>query len=364
MRLFLFLKGEKNMTVSRMVTTDEFKKMISYNVYAENQKQQQSMKLKLLKSVEEAYGERYWRLKEGTRKAIDMLCWFASERGFVFAKDEYLADRYDISAKTIRNVMKILREAGVILTVYRRSSTQNCRTAPVHLFAAHPYYRHWENLLDLRDFQNDFQNENAEIPCESKGEEVKKVSTSYSPLNKSFKTLRKQKTVLDSTFTPSYVPEAFRNAVGLFFGEAKEIDRLWKKTRLAHRQSRMDASLEELMPTIIQSFKETIYAHKHNRIKGSFDGYFFGTLRNQFTNCQEQNIDILLQEAVGQETVSVFVAGKKPVRTEKLPEWFLQQKLGLEKPEPVTDHDEEFLAKKAEMEESLRKKREKKTDFF
>lgn len=32
------------------------------------------------------YGERYLRLKEGTRKAIAMMCWFASERGFFFAQ--------------------------------------------------------------------------------------------------------------------------------------------------------------------------------------------------------------------------------------------------------------------------------------
>lgn len=130
------------MTVSRIVTTDEFKQMMSYKVYAENYNQQQSLKLQLLKEAEAAYGERYWRLKEGTRKVIDMLCLFGSERGFVFAKDKYLSDRYGVSAKTIRNVTKILREAGVILTVYRQSSTQNCRTAPVHLFTEHPYYKY------------------------------------------------------------------------------------------------------------------------------------------------------------------------------------------------------------------------------
>ncbi|WP_050182480.1 hypothetical protein [Domibacillus robiginosus] len=76
------------------------------------------MKLQLLKGVEEAYSERYWRLKEGARKAIDMLCWFASERGFVFAKDEYLPNRYEVSAKTVRNVLKVLhKEAGVIFTI-------------------------------------------------------------------------------------------------------------------------------------------------------------------------------------------------------------------------------------------------------
>ena len=148
------------MTVSRIVTTDEFNQMRSYKVYAENHEQQQSLKRQLLKKVEAAYGERYWSLKEGTRKAIDMLCWFASERGFVFAKDKYLADRYSVSARTIRNVLKILREAGVISTVYRRPSDQNYRTGPIHLFTAHPYYKYWKNMLDLRDFQSRFPKRN------------------------------------------------------------------------------------------------------------------------------------------------------------------------------------------------------------
>lgn len=139
------------MAVSKIVTIREFNQMKDHKAYTENRSQQQSMKLQLLKGVEAAYGERYWRLSEGTRKVIDTLCGFAAKRGFVFLKDESLADRYGISDKTVRNVLKILREAGVIFTVYRRSSKINARTAPVHLFTAHPYYKYWENLLDLDD---------------------------------------------------------------------------------------------------------------------------------------------------------------------------------------------------------------------
>ena len=271
------------MTVSKLISTDEFKKMISHEVYAENHKQQQDMKLILLKAVKEVYGERYLRLKESTRNAIDMMCWFASERGFFFAKDTYFADRYDVSSKTIRNIAKELREAGVLFTIYRRSSTQNGRGPAVHLFVDHPYYAHWMKLLNLKEFQTDCQAENAETPCESKDESEKKDATSYITLLKSFKTLRKEEPVLDHTFTPSHVPQKFVDTVKIFYGEAKDIYHFWGKTMLAYQISRLDVPLEEIVHVAIQSFKESIFAQKQKRIKGSFEGYFFGTLRNMFT---------------------------------------------------------------------------------
>ncbi|UAT33095.1 transcriptional regulator (plasmid) [Bacillus badius] len=272
------------MTVSRMLSNEEFKQMMSYKPYANNHKEQQSMKLKLLKVVEEVYGDSYYRLKKETRQAIDMMCWLSSERGFFFAKDDYLADRHDISDRTIRNVAKKLREHGVLFSVYRRSTKQNGRSAPVHLFVDHPYFSYWEELLNLSDFQADFQTENAETPCGSKDEEAKKVPTYSLPLKKSFnKYIRKEEPVLDESFTPSHIPKSFILAVKPFFGQAKEIYKLWGKAMLAYRITRLNTPLEELTELVVQAFKESIFSHKHSRIKGSFNAYFFGTLRNMMT---------------------------------------------------------------------------------
>jgi hypothetical protein len=267
-----------------MISSEEFKQMMSYKPYANNQKEQQSMKLKLLKVVEDVYGDAYYRLKKETRSGIDMACWFAAERGFFFAKDKYFADRYGVTDRTMRNVMKKLRDHGVIFTVYRRSTKQNGRSAPVHLFVDHPYFSYWEELLNLSDFQADFQTENAGTPCGSKAEEVKKIPTYSSPLKKSFnKYIRKEEAVLDESFTPSHIPKSFILAVKPFFGQAKEIYQLWGKAMLAYRITRLNTPLEELTPLVVQAFKESIFSHKHKRIKGSFNAYFFGTLRNMMT---------------------------------------------------------------------------------
>jgi hypothetical protein len=270
------------MVVSKIVSNQEFKQMKSYKRYAENQLQQQKEKKRLLKLIQESYGDKYYRLKEGTKQAIDMMCWFSAKRGFVFAGDDYLADRHDISDRTVRNVAKELRKMGRVVTVYRKSTKHNGRGCPIHLFVDHPYFKYWTSFLDLH-FQADFQAENTEIPCESKGKEQKNVST-FNLTNKSLinKKRKESHTYLDYQYVPSIVPTTFTEAVKPFFNDANEIYRLWGKTRLAHQISRLNTPLEDLVGITIQAFNESIFAYKQKRVKKSFTGYFFGTVRSMF----------------------------------------------------------------------------------
>jgi hypothetical protein len=270
------------MTVSKIVSNHEFSQMISYKRYAENQSQQQKEKKRLLELIQESFGDKYYRLKEGTKQAIDMMCWFAAERGFVFAGDDYLADRHDISDRTVRNVAKELRTMGRIVTVYRKSTKHNGRGCPIHLFVDHPYFEYWTSFLDVH-FQADFQAENAENYWESRDKEQKNDPT-YNLTNKSFINKKRKETraFLDHQYVPSIVPKAFTDAVRPFFNDANEIYRLWGKTRLAHQMSGLNTPLEDLVDITIQSFNESIFAYKQKRVKKAFTGYFFGTLRSMF----------------------------------------------------------------------------------
>jgi hypothetical protein len=271
------------MTVSTIISLAEFKAMSNYTPYAKNHQEQQSAKLILLKSVQAAYGERFYRLKEGTRKAIDMMCWFAAEKGFFFASDSYLAERYGVSGKTIRNISKQLRDQGLIYTIYRRSSTQNGRSAPIHLLTEHPYFYHWKETFNLKDFQADFQAENDEIPCESKGEQPKKVSTKYLSFNKNLLKILRKENRLGVTYTPKNVPQPFIQEVKPFFDEATDIYTLWEKALLAYKKFSLANPIEEYTNIAIGAFKQTVFAHKHRKIKKDFKGYFYGTLMNMFT---------------------------------------------------------------------------------
>lgn len=272
------------MAVSKIVSNQEFEQMKSYKRYAENESQQQKEKKRLLKLVQESYGDKYYRLKNGTKSAIDMMCWFAAKRGFVFAGAEYLGDRYDISDRTVRNVAKELRQMGRIVTIYRGSTKHNGRGCPIHLFVDHPYFEYWTRFFGLQfeKCQADFQAENAETPCESKGKEARKFSN-YNLTNKSFiNNIRKEDKFLDHQYVPSIVPKVFTEAVRPFFNDANEIYRLWGKTRLAHQISGLNTPLEDLIDITIQAFNESIFAYKQKRVKKAFTGYFFGTLRSMF----------------------------------------------------------------------------------
>ncbi|MCM3789735.1 helix-turn-helix domain-containing protein [Domibacillus indicus] len=271
------------MTASVVISVSEFKEMNDYVPFAKTHQEQQDMKLTLLKTVEAIYGDRYYRLKEGTRKAIDMMCWFAAEKGFFFASDDYLAARYGVTDKTVRNISKKLRDHGVIQTIYRRSSTQNGLSAPIHLFTAHPYFDHWKQVLQLSDFQADFQAENAEIPCESKAEQPKKVSTKYLSFNKNLLKILRKENRLGYTFTPKNVPQTFIKAVKPFFDEAEDIYHLWGKAILAYKKFNLSQVLESYEEMVIEAFKQSVFAHKQRKIRKDFNGYFYGTLVRMFT---------------------------------------------------------------------------------
>ncbi|MGE1115657.1 transcriptional regulator [Priestia megaterium] len=274
------------MAATRMLTTEEFDYMKNYHSFIENRSQHQSMKRKLLKEIINLYGEKFYRLHEGTRKALDRLCWFAAEKGFCFPGSTYLGKTYEKSKGTIDRHLKELRKQGQIVTVYRRCPRNNGKGNPVHLFVHHPYFHHWVKYLQLNlesHVEADVEAENVESSCESKSKEAKNCSTYNLSLKDFNKYIRNNENFkLSSEYVPSLVPKIFRDAVRPFFPYADDIYELWGKVRLAYRMSRIDKPLEDLVSISVQSFKETIFAYKRKQIKNTFTAYFFGTLRGQF----------------------------------------------------------------------------------
>ncbi|MFE4047044.1 MULTISPECIES: transcriptional regulator [unclassified Priestia] len=274
------------MATTRMLTTEEFDYMKSYQSFTENRSQHQSMKRKLLKEIINLYGEKFYRLHEGTRKALDRLCWFAAEKGFCFPGSTYLGKTYEKSKGTIDRHLKELRKQGQIVTVYRRCPRNNGKGNPVHLFVNHPYFSYWVKYLQLdleSNVEADVKTENNENTWESKNKDTKKQSTynlSLKDLNKYIRNNVNYK--LSSDYVPSFIPTAFKDAVRPFFPYADDIYELWGKVRLAYRISGLQQPLEHLDFVAIQAFKETVFAYKKKRIKNTFTAYFYGTLRSLF----------------------------------------------------------------------------------
>lgn len=276
------------MSKNRKLSTDEFKFLYGYQVYATNNDQQQVQKLKLLDKAIKAYGDTYYNLKPATRKAIEMMCFFAAEKGYCFAKEAYFADRFGMSPRTVRNVFKTLRDSGVVYTIYRRSTQQNGLGSAIHLFVDHPYFKVWKDAFDLPEYQAKCQAEIVEKPCESKAEEPKKVPTLYLSFKKNLlKALRKENR-LGLSYTPKNVPEPFVKAIEPFFDEASEAYSLWGKVLLAYKQFDLSNTIEEYVDIAVDAFKQTVFAHKHRKIKKDFKGYLYGTLIKMFTYQRRQ----------------------------------------------------------------------------
>lgn len=60
--------------------------------------------------------------------------------------------------------------------------------------------------------------------------------------------------------------------------------------RLAHKISCLERPVEDLVSIAVQAFKETVFAYKRNRIKTTFEAYFFGTLRGLFTTERRREV--------------------------------------------------------------------------
>ncbi|MCK2006160.1 hypothetical protein MZM54_33150 [[Brevibacterium] frigoritolerans] len=161
------------------IETAQFNQMISYKPYAETKNEKKKVKFALLDSIKEAIGDKWTRLKEGTRQAFDMACFLSSELGFYYAGSEYMAGKHDISERTLRYRLSELVELGQVIKVHRRAKKCNGRGKPIYLFTQHPYFTYWVELLglDLSSCHTNCHTENTESPTESKVDEGKKVPT-------------------------------------------------------------------------------------------------------------------------------------------------------------------------------------------
>jgi hypothetical protein len=173
--------------VTHFVEAAQFKQMVSYKPYVTTKLEKRKVKYNLLDSIKEVIGDKWTRFKEGTRQTFDMICFLSVELGFFYAGSSYLADKHNISDRTIRNRFKELEELGQVIKVHRRSKRCNGKGKPIYLFVNHPYFKYWANLLGMnmdefnKDCHTDFHTEKAVNPYDSKEKDTKKVSTYYLP---------------------------------------------------------------------------------------------------------------------------------------------------------------------------------------
>ncbi|MBG9812351.1 hypothetical protein ABD68_12320 [Bacillus endophyticus] len=298
-----------------LILSDDFTRMQNYESYTKTSSEQKQMKYKLLSIVESAFGDSYARLKPETRDAIDMICFLATEKGFVYAKDSYFAKEHNISTRTIRRVMKTLEDASKIVKAHRSSSKHNGRGAAVYFFVDHPCFTHWQQYFGF-DVQADVQAENAEIPCESKREETKKVSTYYLP-NNYIKDHFMYKTIPFIKGVPKLINQTFKD---LFKDSLKD---LYLRVRIAAQKVCQSVSItlsKKDIHSIAYESIHTLFTYTKTRSM-SFEEQcklVYRIALNKFNG-------FVQSEDKKDEEESVVAPPRKIVRKEMLPDWFQAQ---------------------------------------
>jgi len=324
-----------------LILSDDFARMQDYESYTKARDEQKQMKYKLLGMVESVFGDSFVRLKPETRNAIDMICFLATDKGFVYAKDTYFAKEHNISARTIRRVMKTLEDAGKIVKAHRSSSKHNGRGAAVYFFVDHPCFTHWQQYFGF-DVQADDQAENTEIPYESKDKDVKNVSTYYLP-NNYIKDHFMYKTIPFIKGVPKLINQTFKS---IFKETLKD---LYLRIRIASQKVCQSSSITLSKKDIHSVAYESIHV-------------LFTYIKTRSMSFEEQcklvyHIalnkfnDLVKIEDKNDDNESVTLP-RKVVRKEMLPDWLQKQQEKVE----TTENEVNLCREESEEEEMDRMK--------
>ena len=177
---------------------------------------------------------------------------------------------FGISRSTFERMLRKAKELG-ILSIENTAKSKGGKGHNVYIF----------NTIDVLKERKLTYCENDENPCESKGEGVFfEGETSNLLKTSNTKTLDTRKDVpLDSTFTASYVPKEFIQAVQPFFDQAATIEDLWKSVFLDTKVISDIVGQETITYTAINAFKQAIRGLKRGKIKTNLVRYFTGTFK-------------------------------------------------------------------------------------
>lgn len=184
-----------------------------------------------------------------------------------------------ISRSTFQRMLTKAKSLGIIsiIPTVRKKGGQSH-----NVYVFHPFDKANDTQLTKR------KNGKNPLTRVDKGHKNTKETTLYKTNKIIYKKRRNDNiyiTKLDETYVPSYVPIQFVQAVKPFFPKATKICKLWDRARIAFRASRFSplTSMESFLPQIIQTFKQTIYQYKRNRIRTTFIQYYYGAMAVMFS---------------------------------------------------------------------------------
>ncbi|WP_428909065.1 hypothetical protein [Niallia sp. Krafla_26] len=163
----------------KVISSKLFSQMQSYKTFESSQKERRQMKYNFIDRIKDNVSIRWNRAKK-LLSVIDEIIYKATDRGYSFNGRETLAELCKVGLSTIDKAIRVLKESGEVIVVYRENPNSNGCKTPVIILKNHPHFKYWNELLNLE--QNLEQKvENAKIPTDSRDEQPQKVSTYLLP---------------------------------------------------------------------------------------------------------------------------------------------------------------------------------------
>ncbi|MGX5572164.1 helix-turn-helix domain-containing protein [Bacillus toyonensis] len=238
----------------------------------------------------------YKHTHELSESAINVLKYLARHSckipGVSFLKVATIAAALEISTRTVQRVLKILENFEVLArhkTIRKEGKLRGGNGHNVYvLLKKHSVI---PDVLSKMSQRLDDENLTRSTVSDTKLNKETELSESRlleelkNELNVKETSAMESKGIeledLNETFTPDNVPSQFRDAVAPFFKSADKIYKLYFRVLIAYNRSKIDKPIEHVIDRVIQAFRETVFAQKSNKIKSTFEGYFYRVIESK-----------------------------------------------------------------------------------
>lgn len=334
------------MRKNTIIEHHQFKQILQYRPAVTDETDRNNLKMTMLRSIiQSIQGEKWARMKQETKSALEYLCFLSIERGFVYAGSHHVGERYDIDSRTVRRYLLFLEQKGIIKRLWRSSVRQNGRGKAVIFFTSHPYFeKYWEKLFfsQCHD-QAHVQAESVENDRKIEGSDAQNAAVPYisSDQNNNNNHLNVSHSDNKPTFVKFVSKEVNRIVNGLF--NAETLKQAWNRVTLAFRKA-------------VQTFGNIITHADRKKVAISV----FVSLKAYFMQrkgqMQTDEVCALAYSIAHAQFEQLYHSRQpkeeqKPIRTEMLPDWFESYQRSLE----------EYMKPKNEVydEERIRRLRER-----
>ncbi|REJ23717.1 MAG: helix-turn-helix domain-containing protein [Bacillaceae bacterium] len=202
--------------------------------------------------------------------------------GVSFAKYDYIAEKANISRRTVIRAMNKLEEMGIIkrIPTSRPNGKRGVNIIVIQKIDLTSNENQSNNNMSPHLVTADVTTENKKNQDHSVMRNTKRTNVKLDNQQETIESINNKE--LDATFVPATVPKSFVDTVKPFFNSAKQIYDLFQRVQIAYNKCKLDRPLYDLIDIAIDSFKQTVFAKKMNRIKKTFEGYFYIVLYSNF----------------------------------------------------------------------------------